>query len=227
MSMKKVLISCLGAAIFMACENKVHEEKTSVNELVSYVDSVKKLDESTVSSNWARIESGYHAKAMNADAAEKSEEEKKEVHQTKSEYNQFRSKYTSEPTQSEAVTESQAEVVKPENRRSLRNVLFGEGQIGSDLDFKWVTAKNIRQVYEHFVSSVKANKDNFSREDWDEIKVLYEALDSRKNEVEKDLDSKDNLAIAKRKVEFATYKVIDRPAAKVKENMEAKKEGGK
>jgi len=225
--MKNVLIGCISAAIFMACENKSHEKKTSVNELESYVDSIEKLDEATVSSHWIAIENGYRAKVLKADASEKNEEEKRELSETKADYQEFRAKYTSEPLVKEGENESQTDVVKPENRRSLRNVLFGEGKIGADMDFKWVTASNIRQVYEHFVSSVKANKDNFSREDWDEIKVLYEALDTRKNEVEKDLSSKDNIAIAKRKVEFASYKIIDRPAAKIEENMEAKENGNK
>jgi hypothetical protein len=40
---------------------------------------------------------------------------------------------------------------------------------------------------------VQANKDKYSREDWDEIKLMYEALDSRKNTVEKEgLSSEDN-----------------------------------
>jgi hypothetical protein len=39
----------------------------------------------------------------------------------------------------------------------------------------------------------------YTREDWDEIKVLYEALDTRKNTVEKDLASSDNMKIAGKK----------------------------
>jgi hypothetical protein len=36
-------------------------------------------------------------------------------------------------------------------------------------------------VYDQFVNTVQTNKDKYSREDWDEIKLMYEALDSRKN----------------------------------------------
>ena len=38
---------------------------------------------------------------------------------------------------------------------------------------------------------------------WDEINVLYEALDTRKNEVEKDDMTTDNLKIAGLKLKFA------------------------
>jgi hypothetical protein len=71
---------------------------------------------------------------------------------------------------------------------------------------------------------VKKNQNSYSREDWDEIKVLYEALDTRKNEIEKDLPSSDNLKIAKLKVQFAAIKSVKRPLSKVEENEEAKKQ---
>jgi hypothetical protein len=34
-------------------------------------------------------------------------------------------------------------------------------------------------IYQNFVT-VDNNKDAYSREDWDEVKLMYEALDSRK-----------------------------------------------
>jgi hypothetical protein len=47
-----------------------------------------------------------------------------------------------------------------------------------------VNATNILGVYDQFVNTVKDNKDNYSREDWDEIKLMYE-LDSRKIRLKK------------------------------------------
>jgi len=52
--------------------------------------------------------------------------------------------------------------------------------------------------------------------------VLYEALDTRKNEVEKNLSTKDNLKIAKEKIRFASIESIERPLSKVSENSDAK-----
>lgn len=108
------------------------------------------------------------------------------------------------------------------HKKKLRNTLFGEGKIGSDMSFDFVTAKNAREVYHNFVDAVSANKDVYSREDWDEVKVLYEALDTRKIAIEKDLAGKDNLAIAGDKIRFATMNTINRPSAKIEENSEAK-----
>jgi hypothetical protein len=44
---------------------------------------------------------------------------------------------------------------------------------------------NIHNVYQQFVHTVEDNKDAYSREDWDEVKLMYEALDRQKNTVEK------------------------------------------
>lgn len=62
----------------------------------------------------------------------------------------------------------------------------------------------------------------YTREDWDEIKVLYEALDTRKNEVEKDLSGSDNLKIAGLKVKFAAIKATHRAGTKGTENQDSK-----
>ena len=90
------------------------------------------------------------------------------------------------------------------------------------MKFDYVTADNIHDVYKNFVNTVADNKDNFTREDWDEIKVLYEALDSRKNAVEKDLKTADNLKIAQLKIRFAAIKSLNRGGSKVVENEKAK-----
>jgi hypothetical protein len=112
----------------------------------------------------------------------------------------------------------------PSPKQQLRNALFGEGKIGDDMSFSWVNAQNIHSVYQQFVHTVEDNKDSYSREDWDEIKLLYEALDSRKNTVEKEgLTSEDNRKIAGLKMKFAPMYTVNRMGAKSEENREAKK----
>jgi hypothetical protein len=110
----------------------------------------------------------------------------------------------------------------PDYRQVLRGSLFGEGNIGDDMKFSYVTGKNILSVYQNFVNKVADNKKKYSREDWDEIKTLYEALDTRKNEVEKDLAGSDNMKIAGLKIRFATIVATHRGGAKLKENSDSK-----
>ncbi|WP_278020656.1 DUF6565 domain-containing protein [Flavobacterium ginsengisoli] len=112
----------------------------------------------------------------------------------------------------------------PSPKQQLRDALFGAGRIGDDMSFSWVNAQNIHSVYQQFVHTVENNKDKYSREDWDEIKLMYEALDSRKNTVEKEgLTADDNRKIAGLKIKFAPMYKINRMGAKSEENKEAKK----
>ena len=91
------------------------------------------------------------------------------------------------------------------------------------MNFSWVNAANIHGVYQLFIHTAENNKDNYTREDWDEIKLMYEALDSRKNTVEKEgLSSNDNRKIAGLKFKFALMLKVNRMGAKTEEMKEAK-----
>jgi len=120
--------------------------------------------------------------------------------------------------------EAEMAAAQPDTKQQMRNELFGEGKIGEDMNFDWVNAGNIHGVYQQFVHTVENNKDRYSREDWDEIKLMWEALDSRKNTVEKEgLSSEDNRKIAALKLKFAPMYTLNRMGAKSEEMEEAKK----
>ncbi|MES2629760.1 MAG: DUF6565 domain-containing protein [Bacteroidota bacterium] len=190
--------------LFTNCNSEDQAAKESVKDLRSYVDSVNSVEPK--GDNWNTIEMKYNEKADRAEVAtskpEVDEKLKADYEQIKADYAALKEKYQKQ----------QAVMYK----KALRDALFGEGSIGQDITFNYVNAANAANVYERFVNSVAANKDNYSREDWDEVKVLYEALDTRKNEIEKDLAGKDNRKIAGLKIRFASIKAVNRPGAKQK-----------
>ena len=113
--------------------------------------------------------------------------------------------------------------VKVNYNQRLRDTFFGAGKLGEDMNFSWVNKDNILQTYQTFFEAYKANKGNFTREDYDEVKMIYEALDSRKNTVENEgLSSEDNNKIAAIKFKFAPMFKVNRIGAKARENEEAK-----
>ncbi len=213
--MKKLPIS-LTCALFIgiaACSNSNQVDETQ--GLQSYVDSLKTITPEYNNTYWVSIDEGYQLRVVKAEAVAKEEDQKQRLEDSKAAYQELKEKY-------EAELNANNEELARIRKQVLRDALFGEGKIGTDLNFKWVTAANIKVTYETFVTTVEANKKNYSREDWDEVKVLYEALDTRKNEIEKNLSTKDNLKIAKEKVRFASMESIHRPLSKVSENAEAK-----
>lgn len=208
---------------FTACNNENKEAKQDAEMLNLYVDSVDNLTPVYTTENWTMIDNGYQERAMRAEKnlAALTEEEKAKAEASKARYAALKTKYEFTIKENEATAKLQA--TTPNFRKVLRDRLFGEGKIGDDMKFAYVNADNILSVYKNFVNAVDDNKNNYTREDWDEINVLYEALDTRKNTVEKEgLKGGDNLKIAGLKIRYAAINATHRGGTKVKENTEAK-----
>jgi hypothetical protein len=218
--MKKVQV-LLGVAVlavtFTSCKSE--EEKTaekSFDQYEKYVDSVNGINEAEALANWQAIEAGYNDRMSDADMGiadmKDPENAQDRLEKTKTKYSEFKMKV-------------EASAPKPVDRKiEIRTAYFG-GSMASrdDMDFSWVNKDNILKVYNDFVNEFDKNKDSYSREDFDEIKALYEALDTRKNTVENEgLTSSDNLKIAGIKLKFAPQFKWERMGAKSDENAQAK-----
>jgi len=208
----------LVSLVFTSCKDeKVTQAEKSVDTYVVYVDSIGNIEAAEVKANWQAIDEAYQIRVVEADMAL---ENLKEREAAQARIDASKAKYAALQAQIEA--DMQAEAMA-NSKQLLRNALFGEGKIGDDMNFGWVNKDNILAVYEQFVSTADANKDSYSREDWDEIKLMYEALDSRKNTVENEgLSSADNRKIAGLKLKFAPMLTFNRMGAKTEEMKEAK-----
>lgn len=210
---------------FTACNTENKEAQQTVETLTVYVDSVENATPVYTAENWAAIDNGYQERAARAEQnlAALSAEEKAKADASKARYEALKAKYELAIKEQAAANQNTATAGTSANfRKVLRDRLFGEGKIGDDMQFKFVTGANILGIYQNFVDVVAENKSNYTREDWDEINVLYEALDTRKNEVEKDLATADNLKIAGLKIRYASIAATHRGGTKVKENTDAK-----
>ncbi len=208
----------LAALVFTSCKDeKVTAAEKSVDTYVVYVDSIGNIDAAEVKTNWQSINDSYQIRVTEAEMALDNLKER-EAAQVR--IDASKAKFEALRVQMEAELQAQAAL---NTKQALRNSMFGEGKVGDDMNFAWVTKDNILAVYEQFVNTADANKDNYSREDWDEIKLMYEALDSRKNTVENEgLSSDDNKKIAGLKLKFAPMLTFNRVGAKTEEMKEAK-----
>lgn len=225
MTKTKLLIAAAFVSVgFTACDNAKKETKTT--EVLSvYVDSVERLTPVYTTENWTMIDNGYQERARIAEAeyASLDAEGKAKADASKARYEALKAKYELAMKEQEAKSAMQPANTAPNFRKVLRDRLFGEGKIGDDMQFAFVNAGNIESIYKNFVDVVDENKNKYTREDWDEINVLYEALDTRKNTVEKEgLKGSDNLKIAGLKIKYAAINATHRGGTKVKENAEAK-----
>ena len=201
---------------FSSCKNEQEEQaQKTVDTYTTYVDSVSNVAAADVKENWEAVamrseQQLAEAKAALANLKDKTAAEEQVM--------------AAEAKYAEWKTKVETEIATADPKVKLRNSLFGEGKMGNDMQFSWVNKDNIHETYQNFIHTVENNKDNYSREDWDEIKVLYEALDNRKNVVENEgLSTADNLKIAGLKVKFAPMLTVNRAGEKAQENADAKK----
>ncbi|MGO4822610.1 MULTISPECIES: hypothetical protein [unclassified Flavobacterium] len=218
MESKKLVLGLAVIALgFTSCKGeKEKEAEKTVDTYVVYVDSLENVAAEDAKANWQAIEATYELKSNQAETAlsdlKDDQKAKEKIEASKMKYEAMKAKMQAE-----------MEAAAPSPKQTMRNSLFGEGKVGDDMDFSWVNASNIHGVYQQFVHTVEDNKDKYSREDWDEIKLMYEALDSRKNTVEKEgLSSEDNRKIAGLKLKFAPMYTVNRMGAKSEEMEKAK-----
>lgn len=209
---------------FTSCKDKENDmAEQRIAALESYVDSLKTVSAEDMEANWDQIAADFDRKSAEANEAiatmDEANREKSQTRVTTSvtKYDEFKmtidAKKNAPEASSAAMTPSQA----------LRDRLFGAGKIGDDMNFSWVNKDNILKVYDTFYQSYKENKESFTREDYDEIKLMWEALDARKNTVEKEgLSSEDNNKIASIKMKWSPMFKVNRVGAKSRENSDAK-----
>lgn len=215
-----LLATAVVVASLVACETADTESRKNADMVVVYVDSIQNLTPEYSNEYWSNLDKGYQERIVivENDIDKLDEETKAKLEESRAKYNALKASYENN------IREKEQQMVATTNdyKTNLRNALFGEGAIGSDMAFNYVTSANLHDVYQKFVNTVQDNKDNYSREDWDEIKVLWEALGTRKNAVEKDVPNGDNTKIAGLKVKFGAIKATNRPGTKGEENREAK-----
>lgn len=214
-NLKFLLITLLSGVALISCKN---EKQTNAEKEVAayekYVDSINDIAVTDLQTNWDSIENDHERRKIAAETALQDLEDRQELEGkmivSSDKYELYKASYLSQQP-------------KATPKSSIRTTLFGSEDMGNDMAFSWVNKDNILSVYDNFVSTVEKNKDSYSREDWDEIKLYYEALDTRKNTVENEgLSSSDNNKIARLKIKFSPMYTLNRMGSKAEENAEAK-----
>lgn len=220
--MKNIKITFVLAATaiaFTSCKDEKQEQaQKSLDRYSAYVDSVSNVAKDKAAENWEMIETDYSKLKADAETSLANATDKSKL---QTNLDDKTTKY--EEYKTDIVAEKE-KMNQNNTKKVMYTTLFGPSYVSDDMKFNWVNKDNILSVYDNFVTAVQKNKDSYSREDWDEIKIVYEALDSRKNTVEKEgLTSHDNNKIALLKLKFAPMYTVNRMGAKSEENAAAKK----
>lgn len=216
-AIKFIIALCTIGLLFVSCaDEKTQKATEKVDVYASYVDSISNLDLAEANSNWKNIENGHNdhksTALANLEDLKDNEALKNDIADATLKFEEYK----------ELLAEKQRQDILIQ-KDNFRLSLLGKNYTNGDMKFEWINKNNILSVYQNFVETAHANKDNYSREDWDEIKLLYEAIDTRKNTVENEgLTSADNRKIAGLKLKFAPMYTFNRIGAKSEENAKAK-----
>lgn len=198
----------------VSCKNEERENaKVAVEDYTKYVDSISKIATSEAIANWESIQADLEKAKAKAEISVKKVSNEKALQSSLDKGSIQYVKY-----KNSIIAEKQK---KESEKKQIQMDLFGK-PITKDMKFEWVNKNNILKVYQGFVSTVKKNKDSYSIEDWDEVKLLYEALDSRKNIVEENgLTSSDYNKISSLKLKFGPMYRLNRLSAKYEKNIKS------
>src|SRR5690606_18423877 len=215
-TLKIILVLVIVTTTITSCKDPEKQKRDAyVDAYTQYVDSISNLDMENHNMKWSEIDNRVRDKrseaenqlyAINEDTNER-ERQQKRIQEASEKYDEYKRN-----------VEEKLILEASKAKLAFSNTLFKNQIIGDDMNFDWVNKDNILETYDYFVTTVDNNKDTYTREQWDQIKMLYEALDSRKNTVEKEgLSSKDNNKIAALKLKFAPMYALKRAGAKAEE----------
>lgn len=208
-----------GMGFLSSCDSQPKESE-NLKEFKSYVNNVSEDAEA----DWNEIERNYQEKetAVNNEMNELTEESKKEFEDLKNEFNEKKMKANEMKMKKE---EEMANSSMDNNPDAPANKMYSIVMTPDrDMAMNNVTADNLLSVYTNFVDYINDNKDAMTIDDWNEAELIWDALNERKNVVEPNLASKDNLQIAKQKTRYAGLKTANKPVSKIEEKVETEKE---
>lgn len=94
-------------------------------------------------------------------------------------------------------------------RRALKLAEWEANLLGGYADKSTIRRENVKQVYEYFMENVRNLESNWTDEDWEMAKMVLERLNERKDEVDENLPTEDEVAIKALQMEFHTLETAN------------------
>lgn len=206
--MNKIIISVIAIVGLVACNNASSNQdlSTQIVNLQKWVDSVKMANLTYDSITLVSLEAQYNSASAPLESnTELKEEDKAKVETSKKTWEEFKNDYNSKMNAAKMLATLEITGFNDEAKVKMAKNIFGEVAMMNSMDFSWVNASNILTVYNGFYEKFKANQNLYNNDELAYVKALYEALDTRKNEVEKEKSFKgsDNIKIAQTKTKFS------------------------
>ncbi|NDK56014.1 hypothetical protein [Pontibacter fetidus] len=191
--MKNVTLYLLGwcfcvIALLSSCsaskETKVEDELGDFRNWISQTTS--NISDRT-EEDWKKAKSDFATRTQELDVKQEnfSDELKQDYQNLKQQFNDADKQYE-------------------ESRRAARLTEWEQKLLGSYADKSTITRENVRQVYITFMENVRSQRSNWTDQDWEMAKMVMQTLNDRKDEVDEDLPTDDEVKIKALQMEFKT-----------------------
>jgi hypothetical protein len=197
------VLSNLLAVIFLcACNNPSEKQQKDIDDLNAFVQRHKDSIDVFAHTEWSKMDSEFAAKRkdIERDTAKMDGGLKTSYYDAIRNWQDFQNSYSMKQAEGQKISEMD----------TIRKTLAING---IRPDFTDLTAQQILPAYEHFVNTVRNNKDNYTKEQWTVVNVSWKTLNGRKRELEKDIDAGLRAKITKLQLEYTGIKALNRPVA--------------
>jgi hypothetical protein len=197
------LIFCLSSLV--ACKNdgtkNADANGDDDKDYAEYKRYITYTRDSAKASNksWEEIDREYNAKKAAAakDMDKWNAERKAEYEKLNAEYEAWKTAY---------LAEREAQEKHWTTFGPIYGTVYITAPDAMDMTLPGVTGENVAEVYKNFIQVLKANKNQYTMEDWNEIEKLWEALEDKKDALP--VTAGDKTKIAGWKTEYVSVKAV-------------------
>ena len=185
---------------FSGCSESTAQKDKDVESLKEFVTDLKDKTENKLESGWESVDDEFEEKVEKIDGKKDdlSDDVKAEVKQLKADFAEMKESY-------QAKFKEQKMAMEVKLVKNLYDVMLTDD---SNFDLMLVTEDNITPIYKSFVDELDNNKDDYTKEEWDEVNVLWDALNERKDKLEDQLPAAEKLEIAKLQARYVAFKAL-------------------
>ncbi len=208
-----ILLMLTTSLAFTSCSDSGKENtRKSLNEFKDYVAVHKNAQEKNLDKKWEDLEKDYNEKKakLDNDFDKMDQDMKNGYKEAIANWDDFKADYQRELKEKEDM--AKAELLK---------VTLLPKDINTD--FTNIIGKNIADVFVHFVNTVDAHKEMYSKEEWININNYWESLKNLANRLDDEhkISKENNRKIAGQKIKYGAIKVLNKPFSE-SENKESK-----
>lgn len=181
------LFFCAATLLSSCSASKEAEVEDELGDFRNWITQTTANISAQTEEDWKRAKDDFATRTQELDQKQEgfSEELKQEYQQLKDEFNNADKKYE-------------------ESRRAARLAEWEQKLLGTYADKTTITRENVRQVYITFMENVRSLRSTWTDEDWEMAKMVMKSLNDRKDEVDEDLPTDDEVKIKALQMEFTT-----------------------